>query len=117
MSPKRNDAVAPPSIDEEWRLVFAENSAAKGWADLGQAAPANTRRCFEQLRRDPQSRLDPGRQHRLSGRLAERSFGGRVLPQWEYEVTSSGRVRYLVDEERHTVWLVYASPAHPKDTE
>jgi hypothetical protein len=37
--------------------------------------------------------------------------------RWEYEVTAGGRVRYLVDEERRTVHLVYASTRHPKDTE
>jgi hypothetical protein len=26
-------------------------------------------------------------------------------------------VRYLIDDERHIVWLVYASPRHPKDTD
>ncbi|GAA2503253.1 hypothetical protein GCM10010406_44780 [Streptomyces thermolineatus] len=38
-------------------------------------------------------------------------------PQWEYEVTAGGRVRYLVDEPRRTVHLVHASTRHPKDTE
>jgi hypothetical protein len=49
--------------------------------------------------------------------LATGSLGGREYPQWEYEPTTGGRVRYLVDEVRHTVHLVYASTRHPKDTE
>ena len=28
-----------------------------------------------------------------------------------------GRVRYLIEDQAVTVWLVYASPRHPKDTE
>ncbi|MFD2689139.1 hypothetical protein ACFS5L_30550 [Streptomyces phyllanthi] len=63
------------------------------------------------------SRADPDRQHRLRGRLATGSLGGQEYPQWEYEVTAGGRVRYLVDEARRTVHLVYASTRHPKDTE
>jgi len=43
--------------------------------------------------------------------------GGRGLPQWEFEVTAGGRVRYLVDEAGHTVHLVYASTRHPEDTD
>lgn len=39
------------------------------------------------------------------------------LEQWEYEVTSGGRIRYVIDDSSHTVWLVYASPSHPKDTD
>ncbi|MFF0412440.1 hypothetical protein ACFYUY_18640 [Kitasatospora sp. NPDC004745] len=79
--------------------------------------PGNTRRCFEALRANPLARSDPDRQHRLRGRLATRVFGGVELPQWEYEVTAGGRMRYLVDEAARTVHLVYASPRHPKDTD
>ena len=117
MSPKRGDDVAPPPVDGEWRLRFATNEAAKGWGELGAEAPGNARRCFEALRRDPTSRSDPDRQHRLRGRLATGHLGGRDHPQWEYEVTAGGRVRYLVDEARRTVHFVHASPRHPKDTE
>ncbi len=31
--------------------------------------------------------------------------------------TAGGRVRYLVDERRRTVHVVYASPRHPRDTD
>ncbi|MFD6325421.1 hypothetical protein ACR6C2_20655 [Streptomyces sp. INA 01156] len=117
MSPKRGDDVAPPSVGEEWHLRFATNEAAKGWGELGAEAPGNTRRCFEALRRDPLSRADLDRQHRLRGRLATANLRGQDLAQWEYEVTAGGRVRYLVDEERRTVHLVYASTRHPKDTD
>jgi hypothetical protein len=37
--------------------------------------------------------------------------------RWEYEVTSGGRVRYVIDDGNRTVWLIYASPRHPKDTD
>ncbi|MEU2076844.1 hypothetical protein [Streptomyces sp. NPDC013489] len=117
MTPKRGDDVAPPPVGEEWLLRFATNEAAKGWGELGAEAPGNTRRCFEALRRDPLRQDDPDRQHQLRGRLATRVLGGRSYPQWEYEVTAGGRVRYLVDEPRRTVHLVYAAPRHPKDTD
>jgi hypothetical protein len=42
---------------------------------------------------------------------------GRDLEQWEYEVTSGGRIRYVIDDQHRTVWLTYASPRHPKDTD
>ncbi|MDT6984516.1 hypothetical protein ACFSUJ_14730 [Streptomyces lusitanus] len=106
MTPKRGDDVAPPPVENEWRLRFATNEAAKGWGELGAEAPGNTRRCFEALRRDPTSRSDPDRRHRLRGRLALGNLGGRDHPQWEYEVTAGGRVHHLVDEARRTVSLV-----------
>lgn len=98
MSPKRGDDVPSPPIGDEWRPRFATNEAAKGWGDLCTEAPGNTRRCFEALRTDPLSTSDPDRRHRLRGRLSTRALGGRELPQWEFEVTAGGRVRYLVDE-------------------
>ncbi|MFC8032354.1 hypothetical protein ACFUVU_05965 [Streptomyces griseoincarnatus] len=117
VSPERGDDVAPPPVDGEWRLRFATNEAAKKRSELGAETPGNTRRCFEALRGDPASRSDPDRQHRLRGRLATGNRGGRDCPQWEHAVTAGGRVRHLVDEARRTVYFVYASPRHPKDTE
>jgi hypothetical protein len=32
-------------------------------------------------------------------------------------LTGAGRIWYLVDEERHTIWVDYAGPGHPKATE
>jgi hypothetical protein len=60
---------------------------------------------------------DNDRQHRLRGDLAIHRHSGRDMEQWEYEVTSGGRVRYAIDDANRTVWLIYASPRHPKDTD
>jgi len=49
--------------------------------------------------------------------LATHRHNGRDLEQWEYEVTSGGRIRYVIDDQHRTVWLTYASPRHPKDTD
>ncbi|MFE4971210.1 hypothetical protein ACFRAR_03725 [Kitasatospora sp. NPDC056651] len=117
MSPKRGDDVPPPPVGGERRLRFGTGEAAKGWSDLCAEAPRSARRCFESLRADPLSALRPDRQHRRRGRLAARVFGGVELPQWEYEVTAGGRVRYVVDEAVRTVHFVHASPRHPKDTD
>jgi hypothetical protein len=57
------------------------------------------------------------RQHRLRGELATHRHNGRDLEQWEYEVISGGRIRYVIDDQHRTVWLIYASPRHPKDTD
>jgi hypothetical protein len=39
------------------------------------------------------------------------------LPRWQVEVTSGGRVRYLLDAERRTAWIVHAGTGHPKATD
>ncbi|MEV3919548.1 hypothetical protein [Actinomadura coerulea] len=117
MSPKRGDRVTVPPPADEWDLRFGTSEAARGWEELCRLALANTRRCFEMLRSEPRSRANPQRQHRLRGDLSTHRHNGRELEQWEYEVTSGGRVRYLIDDEVGIVWVVYASPRHPKDTE
>jgi hypothetical protein len=65
----------------------------------------------------PERPENPARQHRLRGQLASRQISGQVLDQWQYEVTSAGRIWYCPDPQRRIVWVVAASPAHPKETE
>lgn len=67
-------------------------------------------------------RNEPGqnsstRHRQLKGPLATAVQGGKTLPQWQIEVTGGGRVWYVVDEERRTIWVRYASPKHPQETE
>ena len=118
MSPaKRGDRVAPPAAGGLWELRFATTEAAKGWEDLCRRAASNTVVAYEELRQRPQ-RPDPTpRHHQLKGDLATGVHGGVVMEQWQYEVTSGGRIWYLVDETGHTLWLKYASTAHPKITD
>jgi len=96
---------------------FATGDAATGWEEPCRHAVGNTRRCLEILQAEPRSTSNPGRQHRLRGDLAAHRHNGKDLEQWEYEVTNGGRVRYLIDDQNRTIWLVYASPRHPKDTD
>lgn len=116
MSPKRRDRVAPPPVGREWEVRFGTNEAAKGWDTLCSQAPGKTREAFELMRSDPRPRED-ARHSRLRGDLAWHDFGGRRLEQWEIEVTGGGRIFYLIDDEKHTVWLIVASASHPKKTE
>lgn len=117
MSPKRGDRVTVPPPDGEWDVRFGTSEAVRGWEELCRLALSNTRRCLEILRAEPRSRANHERQHRLRGDLATHRHNGRDLEQWEYEVTSGGRVRYVINDDDRTVWIVYASPRHPKDTD
>jgi hypothetical protein len=117
VSPRRGDRVTVPPPEGQWDVRFGTSDAAAGWDELCRHALANTRRCLEILRSDPRCGADHHRQHRLRGDLATHRHNGRAMEQWECEVTSGGRVRYVIDNENQTVWLIYASPRHPKDTE
>ncbi|MEV6101930.1 hypothetical protein [Nocardia sp. NPDC051981] len=117
MSPKRGDRVAPPAIDPESEIRFATTEAVAGWEDLARQAGANLRRAFETIRDDPRSTANPDRHHRLKGALGSTLWKGATLERWQYEVTGGGRIWYLIDDDKRTVWIMHAGTGHPKLTD
>ncbi|MGW4153158.1 hypothetical protein ACWEDF_08420 [Micromonospora chersina] len=117
MTPKRGDRAAPPAVGGEYELRFAESAAADGWEQLARQAPTNLRRAYDALRADPRSKANPERHHRLKGSLATVQWKGQALERWQYEVTGGGRIWYLIDDDRRTVWLTYAGTGHPRATD
>jgi len=118
LAPKRGDRVAPPAGTAiEWELRFATSDAVKGWEALCQQASANTAVAWQELRSRPDNPMATGRHHRLKGRLANGVHRGVEMEQWQYEVTSGGRLWYLVDAEKRTLWLRHAGPGHPSATD
>lgn len=117
MSPKRGDRAAPPPVTGEWDVRFASGEAAKGWEQLGAQAAGNTCGAWHLMRTDPAPTIRTERHHRLRGTLARGTHRGETMCRWQIEVTAGGRIWYLVDTDRRTVWVEYASPQHPKATE
>jgi hypothetical protein len=117
MSPRRGERAAPPPVGIEFDLRFASNQAAFGWDQLGRQAAGNLRRAFDAIRADPRSRSNPERHHRLKGSLATATWMGESLERWQYEVTGGGRIWYVIEDARRTVWITYAGSGHPKATE
>jgi hypothetical protein len=68
------------------------------------------------MRQDPRPPHDQSH-YQLKGGLSAREFGGRSLEQWQIKISGSGRIWYLPDDEERTVWVVYASMAHPRQTD
>jgi len=114
---KRGDRVPPPRRPSGWEARFATTEAAKGWEELCRTAVSNTWEAWVVLTERPTQPENRTRQHRLKGQLASRVVNGRSLEQWQYEVTSSGRIWYCPDPDTRIVWVVAASTAHPKMTE
>ncbi len=113
--PRRRDRVAPPPRKDGWDCRFANNTAAKSWVQLSATAPNNIRTAWEHITEDPR-RWDK-RQKPLQHELATAIADGTELPQWQYEVTSSGRIWYCIDDDKKTVWLTAVHIGHPKATE
>jgi hypothetical protein len=114
--PKKGDRVAPPPVAGEFDIRFLDTAAVRGWEALGASHPTTLRRCWEAMRLSPMVSVAAGRHHPLRDDLAARAVGGRLLPQWQFEVGGSERVWYCVDESKRTVWVSYAG-GHPKATE
>jgi hypothetical protein len=106
-------------VSAEWDVRFATNDAVKGWLALEAEAQENLRVAWDTMCTDPGP--GPGkptpRHSRLKGSLATGCHGSRDLPQWQIEVTGGGRIWYLLDEDKHVVWVKMASSGHPKQTE
>lgn len=109
--------MAPPPGPDEWDIRFADNDSARGWEELCQQAPGNTLAAWVIMRRNPAPIAQSPRQHRLKHGLKVRTLRGRVLEHWQIEVTGAGRVWYLVDLDKATIWIDDAGPGHPKATE
>ena len=69
------------------------------------------------MRRNPMPRTDTARHSRLHGHLSTVRIGDKRFGHWQIEVTGGGRVWYLVDPDKATVWVDYAGPGHPQATE
>ena len=117
MSPKRGDRVAQPPGPGEWDIRFLDNESAKGWEELCRQAPGNTRDAWAIMRHNPTPPMNAPRHQRLKHGLATGEVKGRVLDHWQIEVTGAGRIWYLVDYEKATIWVDYAGPGHPKATD
>ena len=116
-SAKRKQRVAPPAGTGQWEVRFATTEAAKGWEDLCSQAPSNTRRAWEEMTNSPAPDMPTPRHHQLKGTLSTGQFEGRWHPQWQIEVTGGGRIWYLPDDDRKTVWIKAASTGHPTSTD
>jgi hypothetical protein len=117
MSPKRGDRVAPPPGPNDWDIRFRNNDAARGWEELCRQAPGNTLDAWTTMRRNPMPRTDSPRHSRLHWDLSTVRVGDKLFDHWQIEVTGGGRVWYLVDRDKATIWIDYAGPGHPKATE
>lgn len=117
MTPKRGDRAAPPPVEGEFDLRFATSGAAEGWDNLARQVPANLRRAYEAIRARPRATTSPERHHRLKGSLAIGVWKGQAHERWQYEVTGGGRIWYLIDDGRRTVWITYAGAGHPRETD
>jgi hypothetical protein len=96
---------------------FGNGDAAKGWEELCQQAPTNTSNAWREMRSNPAPSPPTPRHHQLKGKFAYGEHRSQSMPCWQIEVTSGGRIWYLLDADNQTVWVTFAGTAHPKATD
>jgi hypothetical protein len=102
-------------------VCHGNSKARKGWEALLATSKNATTDAWDYLTRTPHERLN-GRVQPLKGKLSTAYHDGAEYPRWQYEVTSGGRIWYIVCNDRtgkHAglVVLLLAEPGHPKATE
>ena len=101
-----------------WTVRPASARAQKEWNQAAAAEPELMSGLRERLRLRPLDRSDnPNRTHQLKPPLADRVIGGKRLPQWQHELSGSGRVFYRPDPTDRVVWVTKVDLAHPKQTD
>jgi len=109
---------APRAATGPWTVRPASARAQKEWERATVAEPELMSALRERLRLRPLDRSDnPNRTHQLKPPLAEKVIGGKRLPQWQHELSSSGRVFYCPDRADRVVWVTKVDLAHPKETD
>ena len=101
-----------------WAVNFASASAQKAWEVAAADEPDMMAAERDRLRDRPLDRsVNPRRTGQLKGPLATQRINGVLLPQWQQEITSAGRVWYCVDSKARTIWVTAADLDHPKSTD
>ncbi|MFC9431270.1 hypothetical protein [Streptomyces sp. NPDC056987] len=117
MSYGKTDPVPPPPGPGEYDVRFSTLRAAEGWKQLCKQASGNALAAWKLMRTNPSPNPCTKRHDRLKGPLSTAVRNGRAYPQWQIEVTGGGRLWYLLDSDRQTVWLREVHIGHPKKTE
>ncbi|MBK5229631.1 MAG: hypothetical protein JJE27_00510 [Thermoleophilia bacterium] len=113
----RGGRVPAPPTGEQWDLRFANKKAARNWELLCNTAATNCAEMHARLSADPRKVFNADRHHRLKGELSTGAYGGLTLEQWQYEITGSGRVWFLIDDNNRKVWLTAVESGHPSKTD
>ncbi|MDP4014771.1 MAG: hypothetical protein U0990_04675 [Candidatus Nanopelagicales bacterium] len=102
--------------DDQWRIRFVSSRALKEWNAAKDREPGIMESVEQLLRHNPRDRSVNSR--RL-GPLAHRtiSFHGKRFKIWQYEMTSGGRIWYLVDDDTIVVIVTSVSLSHPRKTD
>jgi hypothetical protein len=127
----RDEPIVRPARTDEWQVVAADKGVAEDWDRWAKQEPNALAAAYDKLATDPTE--FSSRQRKLEGKsMGSGVYEGKTLDRW-YEVTSGGRIFYLIDDPteggrrrperkgrakpRRRVIIEAVHPGHPKQTE
>ncbi len=112
----KKQEVRRPKRKSEWKLLYADRAAEKGWVDLCATQLGLCRTLYDRLELDPTAVDNPDKQHPLKGSLSAVIVNGQTVPQWQYELSNGARVWYAIDKANQTVHFTRCATTHPNET-
>jgi hypothetical protein len=112
--PDKNKRVPRPTKKSEYEILFASNSAQKGWQDLKATRLNDLVEAWEFLTRNP-TVISP-LSSRLRGELGQVNVAGSSFDRWQLKLSSTygARIWFYVDGK--TVFIEEVHTRHPNET-
>lgn len=96
MSDTAEFSIARPIRPGSWTIVARSEKVATEWREFVNQAAGECNRVYDQLESNP-AYDDGDRQHPLEGEAGRVTFQGRAYQRWQIDITSGGRLWYLMD--------------------
>jgi hypothetical protein len=110
----KNKRVPRPAKKSEYEILFASNSAQKGWQDLRATRLNDLVEAWEFLTRNP-TVISP-LNSRLRGELGQVNVAGSSFDRWQLKLSSTygARIWFYVDGK--AVFIEEVHTRHPNET-
>jgi hypothetical protein len=106
--------VLRPTKKSEYEIVFASNSAQKGWQDLKATRLNDLVEAWEFLTTSP-TELSP-LNARLRGELGQVQVAGSIFDRWQLKLSSTYGARIWFYVDARTVFIEEVHTRHPNET-
>lgn len=96
MSDTTGVPIGRPVRPGSWVIAARSEKVASEWREFMNQAAGECNRVYDQLETNP-AYDDGDRQHPLEGESGRSTFQGKSYQRWQIDITSGGRMWYLMD--------------------
>jgi hypothetical protein len=110
----KGNHVPRPTKKSEYAIIFASNSARKGWQDLEAVRRNDLVDAWDFLTRNPKE-LSP-LNSQLRGELGQVTVAGEPFDRWQLKLSSTFGARIWFYVDGNTVFIEEVHTNHPNET-